>query len=200
MEFRLAYRGHLPSETGSPRLKDKFRIRSVLHPQLRELWASHRILKELQKDLPQSTKLPHGYLEALAEDHKFVSKSNHIHRFAPLVTKDNYHGCALDILFLRRDMPGGIVKYGGDIDNRLKVLFDALRHPKEAQEIEDIPQPPDENPCYCLLEDDQYIDQVSVTTDRLLTPPEGTESVNDVVLVIHVTIGMFDPRVHFAPV
>jgi len=98
------------------------------------------------------------------------------------------------------NQPGGIVKHNGDIDNRLKVLFDALKYPHETQEVENAPQGADENPCFCLLEDDQFIDHVSVTTDRLLTPLEGTESEHDVSLIIHVTIGMFDPRVHFAPV
>ena len=167
VEFRLVYKGNLPSETSKPRVKDKHRIRKALHPQLRELWATHRILSELAAMT--------RYIPDLADDHKSVSKSNHIHRFVPLVTKNNYHGCSLNILFLRRDQPGGIVKHHGDIDNRLKVLFDALRYPHETQEVEDAPQSPDENPCFCLLEDDQFIDHVSVTTDRLLTPLEETE-------------------------
>jgi hypothetical protein len=37
--------------------------------------------------------------------------------------------CSIDILFLHRDAPGRIVRSGGDIDNRIKVLFDALRVP-----------------------------------------------------------------------
>ena len=50
----------------------------------------------------------------------------------------------------------------------------------------------DENPFYCLLDDDCLITNVSVTTDRLLTPKEGTEKINDVMLIIHVL--MIDSR------
>jgi hypothetical protein len=35
----------------------------------------------------------------------------------------------LNILFLRADIPGKVVQ-SGDIDNRLKTLFDALRMPQ----------------------------------------------------------------------
>jgi hypothetical protein len=109
-------------------------------------------------------------------------------------------GCSVDVLFLRRDVPGGIVRHGGDIDNRLKVLFDALRMPTRANEVDDVQQPPNENPCcFCLLSDDKYIDQISVTTDRLLTPQESTESIHDVILVIHVNAPLFDPRCDLAP-
>ncbi len=138
-------------------------------------------------------------MEFLAENHKFISFNSHIHKFAPLITEQNYHGCSLDILFLRRDMPGGIVKHGGDIDNRLKVLLDALRMPRETQEVEDVPQVAEESPTYCLLDDDRHVDQISVTTDRLLTPMETDEGIHDVVLVIRVVAGIYDPRIHFAP-
>ena len=128
-----------------------------------------------------------------------VSVNNHIHRYAPLITEQNYNGCSLDILFLRRDVPGGIIKHGGDIDNRLKVLFDALRMPRETQEVEDISQCKDEDPCFCLLADDKYIDRVSVTTDRLLSPMESGDAIHDVVLVLHVVVSLFDPRCDLAP-
>jgi len=39
-----------------------------------------------------------------------------------------------------------------------------------------------------LLEDDSQITKVSVTTDRLLTPPSEGEHVNDVHLIIGVKI------------
>lgn len=172
--------------------KDKHRIRRILHPQLKVVWENHASLRELfefrieiQVDSTQPATIT-SWVELLADRNKVLSKSNHVHRFAPLVTADNYHGCSLDLLFLRRNMPGGLIKYGGDIDNRLKVLFDALRMPSEPQEVEDVTQSKDENPCFCLLSDDKYIDQISVTTDRLLTPKESDAHVHDVVLVIRV--------------
>jgi hypothetical protein len=107
-------------------------------------------------------------------------------RFLPLM--NDYFGslgCALDILFLRRDQPGDLIKYGGDIDNRIKVLFDALRMP-DTQELDG--QNPDqhEDPFSCLLQDDKQITEVNITTDRLLTPQTAGEDINDVHLTIHV--------------
>ncbi|MBZ5580953.1 MAG: hypothetical protein LAQ30_01885 [Acidobacteriia bacterium] len=191
MEFRLIYRGALPAETNKPRTKSKREIRSQIHPQLKELWNSHPALK-----VDRGNVYPGGrpFSEYFGDKYKVVSGGNHIHRFVPLITRENYHGCSLKILFLRRDMPGGIVKHGGDIDNRLKVLFDALRMPRETQEVEDFPQPADENPCFCLLADDQYIDEVAITTDRLLSPVGAGGAIHDVVLVIHVAASLYDPE------
>lgn len=208
MEFRLTYRGSLPAETNTPRVKWKRSIRSQLHPQLKALTESHPMLCG-----PGSMYSGHYYREGAgrAEDvisfweksadrHKVISPGNHIHRFAPIVTEDNYNGCSLDILFLRRDMPGGVIRNGGDIDNRLKVLFDALRKPREPQELEDTPQNEAENPCFCLLADDSYIDQVSVTTDRLLSPMGDQEGVHDVVLIIRVVVSLFDRARDVSPI
>jgi hypothetical protein len=41
----------------------------------------------------------------------------------------------LSIVMLRPEPPGSIITAGGDIDNRLKTLFDALRMPKVISEI-----------------------------------------------------------------
>ena len=67
----------------------------------------------------------------------------------------------------------------GDIDNRLKTLFDALRAPKNATEIPKGAVPgPDEDPFFCLLEDDALITAVSVETERLLTANQGSTEVH----------------------
>jgi len=47
---------------------------------------------------------------------------------------------------------------------------------------------PDENPFFCLLEDDCLITGVSVTTGRLLMPLDTDENSKDVYFVIHVTL------------
>lgn len=162
MEFRLTYKGKLPAEASESRKQDKIRIRGQIHPQIKELTRLHPSLRHTQSIYSGPYYRPGAgrsedaitFWEQSADLYKIASKSNHIHRFAPLITRDNYNGCHLDILFLRRDMPGGVVKHGGDIDNRLKVLFDALQMPQGTQEINDVPQCPEENPCFCLLADD----------------------------------------------
>lgn|SRR2546425_4871760 len=111
-------------------------------------------------------------------------------RFVPLVRKDSAFSCSLDILFLRRDNPGNLVCSGGDIDNRIKVLFDALRIIDNRSELgtaNPIPAP-GEDPFFCLLEDDNLITDVKITTDRLLVPVQSEENIHDVELVIHVKL------------
>jgi hypothetical protein len=208
MEFRLTYRGPLPPETSSPRVKYKRRLRSYFHHQLKTLVQTHPSLSHRNSlywiwpqghaeevDSP-NTEIS-VYWDDIATRNTVLTKGNHAHRFAPLIVEENYDSCSLDILFLRRDMKGSIVKYQGDIDNRLKVLFDGLTKP-QGSGLEDIPQRADENPCFCLLEDDKFIDRMSVTTDRLLTPLDGEESEHDVVLIITVTASLFNRTSDFS--
>ena len=74
------------------------------------------------------------------------------YRFVPLICENFSLLCALDILFLRRDFPAGVIS-AGDLDNRVKTLIDALRMPKSANELrgDETPPAPDENPFFCLL-------------------------------------------------
>jgi hypothetical protein len=91
----------------------------------------------------------------------------------------------LDILFLRPEASGQIIQTGGDIDNRLKTLFDGLRRPMLANEISKNDFPfPEETPFHCLLSDDALISKVTVATDQL---PDNCVS-NEGVLIIHVRI------------
>jgi hypothetical protein len=87
---------------------------------------------------------------------------------------------------LRPEAPGHVITQGGDIDNRLKTLLDSLQVPKLDQlASSDVPRP-DETPFfYCLVEDDNLITSLSVTTDRLLTRATST---NEVILLINVTL------------
>ncbi len=75
----------------------------------------------------------------------------------------------------------------GDIDNRIKTLLDALQVPNLGDQVpkEWIPSE-EENPLYCLMEDDRLINSLTIITDRLLAPITESESVNDVMLIIHV--------------
>jgi hypothetical protein len=112
-------------------------------------------------------------------------------RFLPLITKTNGLACKLDILFLRRDNPGNLIRSGGDLDNRIKTLWDALGVPERGQ-MEGLESEAGEDPLFCLLEDDCLITEVSITTDRLLIPQEQNEHINDVVLVLSVTAKVID--------
>jgi hypothetical protein len=91
--------------------------------------------------------------------------------------------CELDILFLRNDAPGSVVRSGGDLDNRIKTLFDGLRMPSESEAK--VGKAANDT-CLCLLEDDSLISTFAVRTDRLLTDPERSE--HRVLLVIEVEL------------
>lgn len=206
MEFRLTYQGKLPaagSGRSGRRVDEKHEIRRRLHVQLRNLWLGHPFIAQysqqaIYKTFPNPTMTrPDSprYLTIFAPNSSVVDKvssrySRFGYRFVPLIGSAFGPGtetlCALDILFLRRAARGGLVNSGGDIDNRLKVLFDALRVPKSAAEIPTGGPARGENPFFCLLEDDSLITEVKVVTDQLLTDAGSGDSSNDVHLVIHV--------------
>lgn len=180
VEFRLIYQGKLPAQSsggGGSRIPEKHAIRLHLHHQLKALWNDHPGLRSWSN----SNETGQTYADILGDKYEKCGK-----RFLPLVTEDGGLACSLDILFLRRDQPGGLVKSGGDIDNRIKTLLDALQVPKNCDQVPKQWSPtPEENPLYCLMEDDKLINSLTVTTDRLLSPQLDGESVHDVVLVIH---------------
>lgn len=169
MNFHLIYKGPLKSR-GS--IKEIHEIRKFFHPQLVQLW-NQSPLKSHHDD----------YKNEHSEKGKIsiVEKVNN-HSFIPLITKHLMLYCNLDILFLRTGEPGCNFQ-GGDLDNRLKTLFDALRCPQTVNEI-----PNDglndniDNPLYCLLQDDSLIYSVNINTDRLLISKDPQE----VLLIINV--------------
>jgi len=177
LELKLIYSGRLPSN-GSVSVKHG--IRKQLHPQLKMLWevkAPH----PLYNVLPNLNGPVYG-IGGLAERHSLCG-----FRFVPLVVEDYEANVSTDILFLRRGRPGQVVISGGDIDNRIKTLFDALQKPKNCSEVEGSPSP-DEDPFFVLLEDDSMIADIKVTTGLLLTPPGPDEYENDVHLIIGVKV------------
>ena len=178
MEFRLTYMGKLPSQNSQrSRLAEKHAIRRYLHTQLKTLWSTDRFLVAMDNE--PST--PDGVREPTASE-ELTGQFGCV----PLIGSKWGTACSLDILFLRRDFPGDIV-WKGDIDNRIKVLLDALHIPQEHDPSMER-SGEGEDPLYVLLEDDKLIVDLRVVTDRLLGPidPRRQEKESDVYLVIHV--------------
>jgi hypothetical protein len=98
--------------------------------------------------------------------------------FAPLITDKLKLLAEIELVLLRPTKPGALIRHGGDIDNQLKTLFDALRCPKDLSELpgDDVPSA-DEEPFFCLLDDDERIVDLRVATDRYLNAP-GSRSVH----------------------
>lgn len=193
MKFRLTYDGHLPTSGGNVggRIKDKWAIRKQIAPQLAELWEKHPALQELTFLLSGEVGYG-GTVETVAVDISPSPKPGSRQAqsilvggkpFIPLVRKSLDLACELNILFLRKEEPGSLILQGGDLDNRIKTLFDALKVPNEADlKVEQ----PDTEPFYCLLEEDALITSFGVETDRLLAKPDTP--VNQVYLVIEVNV------------
>lgn len=186
MDFVLRYRGPL-SANGS--IKEKHQIRRAIHVQLQELCNQEPLLQQARSDT-----LPEGILRGREVEVPRPLKVMYFvvrlggFQFLPIIHRPHELACSLDILFLRRERPGAIIRHGGDLDNRLKTLFDALRMPHDSSELTGIAPDVSDQRLYCLLEDDALITRVSVATQQLLEPPAAGEHASTVELLIHVTV------------
>jgi hypothetical protein len=95
-------------------------------------------------------------------------------------------GAELQVVLLRPEPPGRLITQGGDIDNRVKTLFDSLTMPRHpAQDLPaGITPTADEAPFfYCLLEDDNLVTAVDVRTDQLLEPGVDPSEIEATIVV-----------------
>lgn len=176
MRFTLHYEG--PLAAGGSAATKQF-IREQLEPQLKELWTYSPLA-----DAPGETS---RFLHPVRPDDEVVDQESNLgldlrtpsalvskfgHTFAALVSGPLGLVAELDILMLRPSEPGQIFAGGGDIDNRLKTLFDALSAPQHKQQI-----PPnaratsDKDPLFVLLDDDNRITRVNVLKRTACWPP-----------------------------
>lgn len=122
MEFTLLYDGPLKTNGTA---KQKQEIRRVFHRQLKNLWQQlplNGLQSKLLKKEPKN-----GETSILQKVGEFM--------FAPLISVKLCLTAELNITFLRPEAPGSLINYRGDIDNRLKTLFDSLRMAKVESEI-----------------------------------------------------------------
>ncbi|HWE85668.1 MAG TPA: hypothetical protein VG267_12050 [Terracidiphilus sp.] len=208
VQFRLLYSGNQLLSNGGPAVKHA--LRKSFHPQLKHLWFSNpRLVRmasrwgnfKLYGDLILGGESAAREREPIWEkvegqmargQGKFLQMAADRYargkfRFVPLVEEDLRLRVSLDILFLRRDHHP-LVKEGGDIDNRLKTLFDALRVPDTSDGLGAEPGEGEE-PIFVLLQDDALISEVHVDTDSLLMlPQQKAPDPKDAFLVIDVKI------------
>lgn len=203
MKFYLVYRGPLSATQAKSKKRAEIRkIRKQLQPQLKTLWETHPALIRLRwtarvpgketytmgagdSPLYEYAQKPPGPLAMLQDG--FVDLTapieRHGKRFIPLVRKSLDLTCAVHILFLRQEDPGSLVKKAGDLDNRVKTLFDALEMPSADASPEQLPE---DDPIYSLMENDTLVSGFDVDSERLLLPE--TDYPNEVHLVMEVTI------------
>ena len=191
MQFRLTYAGKLPS-TQRERLPHQYDrlagvrhdIRKVFHSQLKRLWEVNANLNGTAfKEViwADVRALPPRTIPEIAEQHAMYGWN-----FVPLVTAAHDLLCSLDILFLRPTPPGNV--WAGDIDNRIKTLFDALQIPDANERYHNTSPDDDQKPFFCLFENDKLITKIAVETDELLEPVGAVFDPSDVRLVINVEL------------
>lgn len=190
MRFRLTYEGELVSTQDDDskgrednRRKQKHHLRQWFHPQLKHLWATHPMLKA--KNAPRDGQT---YIDRTAKDYDVYG-----YNYVPLMRKGDHAICHIETLFLRRQMPGGLIR-GGDLDNRMKTLYDALRMPNNPAEMKDVLGPTnDEKPFFVLLEEDNLITHTAIETDILIDLPKDNSDaeMSRARLVMTVTISPY---------
>lgn len=197
MRFHLVYNGPLPPTGNKSRPDDARRIRDQFHPQLKLLWETHSALRRLRSTAVVSGGGADIALTASPFDEERdlsaplrggqVDLSAPVQRgtktYQSLVTKALDLNCTLSVLFLRQEDPGALILDGGDLDNRIKTLCDALKVPDADIESR---YPQAQNETYCLLESDTLVAGFEVQTDRLLFPK--TKYPNEVHLVVEVEV------------
>jgi hypothetical protein len=206
MKFTLIYDGDLPASANRSKTTHVSRIRDQFHDQLADLWESHIVLRQLARTARTRPNPGAGYLvgrEPIWSPPVLPEYNDPIPplmpgqtdlcapiqvpnsaAYLPLIRKSLNLACAVDILFLRHEDPGSLILQGGDIDGRIKTLFDALRMPSEDEERAG--GIPTATPLYCLLESDSLISDLSVRTGQLLG--DRTKKPHTVRLTIDVTI------------
>lgn len=182
LKFTLTYDGQL--KTGqTKRGSRKHAIRRDFHKQLKRLWQVNPLLSNWMVPGPQQ------HLPIPAQEW-IQSRIAHLdgYRFVPLVTKELCVECALEFHILRpTDKPGRIT----DIDNQVKVLVDALKMPKNRDDLGDSAQPDEsELPFFVLLEDDRLVAKISSVNDELLCPVASKSEIDTsdvrVTLSVHI--------------
>lgn len=189
MRFHLVYDGQLGSSGNSSKKPGSVvQIRRALSPQLEQLWKTHNSLKVLAREgvvqkqgstltILDPSRSPIDLARQHPNDFEYLGGPIGVgdKKYTPLVRESLSLACEIDILFLRNQDPGDIFSQAGDIDNRIKTLFDALRMPKRSEQEQN---PPEENHLYVLLQDDSLISDFAVRTDRLLVHEPEKQRVN----------------------
>jgi len=171
MELFLKYQGSLKSNAD---IKEKHRLRRHFHPQIKNFIESQKHLKE-KKCWQVATFLKNDPNELCA-----VNQKGDFY-FASLISSKTFLLAEVDLTILWHDLPGQIIGQG-DIDNKLKTLFDALSAPPHDSQITGLKPENGEEPFFCLLEDDKLIQNVNIRTHTLL---ENVDQ-RDIFVLIHI--------------
>jgi hypothetical protein len=209
VKFTLIYDGDLPSAGNRSKPTEASHIRNIFHDQLADLWGSHVILRQLARTArvwegavftatrPKTPTKLSDYTDPIRPPNR-QSYPNppyeidlcepiavpKVGGFVPLVRHSLYLACAVDVLFLRHEEPFSLMQQGGDLDGRLKTLFDGLKMPNPKDEYKGLT--PTADPLYVVLEDDALISDFSIKSGRLLG--RSAKKKHEVRLTVDITV------------
>ena len=161
MEILLEYNDYIPPRyNGESQSGVKQVIRRVFADTLRRKWRDSPQLSEWQKKGFTPAKRGQWAHEPDDPDAPFFMVPMFGFHLIPLVSWHNNLTC--DLMITLKGETRSAMKRRGDIDNRLKVLFDALRMPLRHREVPGNMFGSGSDPFFCLLEDDSLIRKFSV--------------------------------------
>lgn len=149
MDYKFFYRGNIPSNGNS---KQKGNIREILNPQIKKVWDV-----EAYKTLLNKRKSSNKF------DSMCVTTSGA--KYLPLISSETKLYCHLEIEYYTKNEMR-FVFADGDIDNRVKTLFDGLRAPSSPQEKT---YENNNDIYYTMLEDDKLIKGLSIKSYQIFT-------------------------------
>lgn len=188
LKFTLKYRGRLKSAQGGGTKGLAHDIRRSFDPQLRHRW---KVTPELRQIMgPPIVRLP--VRERSNRKEWYQKRVGNGFFFVPLVIVSDQRPLVaeLDIRILWRGSAGNLLAHtedGIDLDNRLKVLLDALAVPQLNQLPTEEPRKGEEQ-TFCLLEDDRLVVKLSIAAEQLTTIPEPDERPNFAEVTIEALI------------
>jgi len=191
MRFTLKYRGEELKSSGNTggRILEKQLLRACFHRQLERVWAKHNQLSLVKRNTLQPPVMASGRYDVkrpIEGSTLYGFLFRHVVKdtgFVPLLTGPMEAHCHLGLRVGRTVKPGSIIFDGGDLDGRLKTLFDALRMPRDASEL-----PKDFHggaECLCLLSDDSLITGLAIDSYELFD--EHSENYVDIDLTVTIT-------------
>jgi hypothetical protein len=140
------------------------------------MWAQPPMCNRPEFRLPSCTPGDYGLLKDVG-----------LFSFLPLINSVMNVVAEVSIILLRPEAPRRVITQGGDMDNRLKTLFDALAKPPHPNALPARATPSqDQTPFYCLLEDDNLIVKLTVETEQLLE--EVADKVVDLTIRIRTRV------------
>jgi hypothetical protein len=166
LELRLSYDDYIPSDEPNTDRRSELKhiVRLVFSDQLRKRWRdSPKLSKWKSKGFVSASRVDGRYVvpdDELPEHSPFFRVPVCGYQAVPLVSWHNNLGCELDVVFTGEGRSA--IRPDGDLDNRLKTLFDALRMPLQENQVPAPQWGSGNDELFCLLEDDSLIRKFSV--------------------------------------